>query len=86
MSKTQFETDLETPMNIQGGQSSLGYYNLVVTKRDMHLYCVGLKPNRNFKLNDVKKYFGLKGDKHQVNKGIIDIINRIKHDEQVSSN
>lgn len=70
---TQFKQDLKQPM--QGAQSK-GIYNLLITKRDMHLYCVGLKPHRNWRFNDVKKYFGLKGDKHKVNSAIKDMVNR----------
>jgi len=69
----QFEKDLFIKME---GAKNLGIYNLLVTKRDMHLYCVGIKPNRNFKFNDVKKYFGLKGDKFKVNSIIKDMVNR----------
>jgi len=71
---TQYEIDLGKPMN---GAQSLGVYNLLVTKRDMHLYCVGLKPNRQFKFNEVKKYFGLKGDKFKVSAAIRDMVNRL---------
>jgi len=82
---TQFEIDLKKPMNIQGNNSNLAYYNLVTTKRDMHLYCVGITPNRNFKINIVKKYFGLKGDKFKVNEGIINMLNRYKLGEYDTS-
>lgn len=71
--ESQFEIDLKKPMQ---GAKSLGIYNLLVTKRDMHLYCVGIIPNRNFKFNTVKKYFGLKGDKFKVNESIKDMVNR----------
>ena len=74
--KTQFQIDLNTTINIQGSESTLAFYNLVTTKRDMHLYCVGIKPNRNFKFNEIKRYFGLKGDKFKVNNSIRDMVNR----------
>ena len=70
---TQFDTDLKKPMQ---GADNLGIYNLLVTKRDMHLYCIGIKPNKNFKINDVKKYFGLKGNKFDVDKKIREMVNR----------
>jgi len=75
---TQFENDLNITMNIQGSNSTLAYYNLVTTKRDMHLYCVGLKPSRDFKLSNVKKYFGLKGTKFGVNTQIREMVERYK--------
>ena len=36
-----------------------GIYNLICSKRDLKLFCKGIKPHRNFKLIDVKTYFGL---------------------------
>ena len=76
--ETQFEKDLNVFMDIQANSSTLAYYNLVTTKRDMHLYCVGIKPNKNFKFTDVKKYFGLKGTKFEVNTQIREMVSRYK--------
>ena len=60
--KTQFELDWEKPMNINGMISNKGYYNLVLTIRDLGLYTkVGLKPHRHWRLKDVKQYFGITG-------------------------
>ena len=59
--KTQFEMDWERPMNINGMESNKGYYNLCVTIRDLQLWQKGIKPNRTFRLKDVKSYFGLTG-------------------------
>lgn len=78
---TQFEIDLKQI----GNKTNLGIYNLLTTKRDMHLYCVGIKPNRNFKITDVKKYFGLKGNKFEVNAQIINLVNRWKCGEITES-
>lgn len=59
--KTQFELDWEKPMQINGMQSNKAYYNLIVTIRDLSLWTKGIKPHRNYKLKDVKNYFGLSG-------------------------
>ena len=59
--KTQFEIDWEKPISINGMQSNKGYYNLCVTIRDLQLWQKGIKPNRAFRLKDVKSYFGLTG-------------------------
>jgi len=60
--KTQFEIDWYKPMNINGMESNKGYYNLILTIRDLGLYTeVGLKPHRHWRLKDVKKYFGITG-------------------------
>tara|TARA_B100001248_G_scaffold198366_1_gene152787 strand:- start:107 stop:496 length:390 start_codon:yes stop_codon:yes gene_type:complete len=38
-------------------------YNLIVSKRDVCLYAkLGMKPHRGWKIGDVKRYFGLKGN------------------------
>lgn len=36
----------------------------------MRLMCKGIKPSRNYRVNDVKKFFGLKGDKQKVLMGL----------------
>jgi len=60
--KTQFELDWEKPMRINTMESNRGYYNLVLTIRDLSLYTkVGLKPHRHWRLKDVKQYFGITG-------------------------
>ena len=40
-----------------------GIYNLICSKRDLKLYVNGIKSNRHFKINKVKKYFGMNGNK-----------------------
>tara|TARA_R110002073_G_scaffold91191_1_gene214816 strand:- start:110 stop:352 length:243 start_codon:yes stop_codon:yes gene_type:complete len=59
--KTQFEQDWEQVMIINGMESNKGYYNLIVTIRDIGLWTKGIKPNRHFRLKDVKSYFGITG-------------------------
>ena len=44
-----------------GKMIPIAYYNLIVSIRDLKLYDKGLRPHRNWKISDVKKYFGLKG-------------------------
>ena len=38
---------------------SLGF---IISIRDCKLYSKGIKPNRHWRISDVKTYFGLKGD------------------------
>jgi len=52
----QFLTDLD---NKQGLGVNRGVYNLICSKRDLSLFCKGIKPHRKWKLKDVKAYFGL---------------------------
>lgn len=65
--RTQFEKDWEKPMIIDNMEANKGYYNLICSIRDLGLYAEhGMKPHRNWKIGDVKKYFGVKGNKHAV--------------------
>ena len=60
--KTQFELDWQKPMLINNMESNKGYYNLILTIRDLGLYTkVGLKPQRHWRIKDVKQYFGITG-------------------------
>ena len=63
---TQFEQDLEQDLSVNGKDSSKGMYNLIVSKRDLGLWKMGMKPNRHWKVTDVKRYFGLKGNKEKL--------------------
>jgi|TARA_R110000765_G_scaffold26301_3_gene64270 hypothetical protein len=59
--RTQFEIDWDQSMSINGMESNKGYYNLCVTIRDVSLWTKGIKPNSQWRLKDVKAYFGLTG-------------------------
>ena len=52
----QFLTDLS---NSQGFGVNQGVWNLITSKKDLALFCKGIKPHRKWRLKDVKKYFGL---------------------------
>ena len=64
---SQFFRDLE---NKDGHTVNKGLYNLMISKRDLMLYSKGIKPHRFWKITDVKKYFGLKGNKNDLLKKI----------------
>ena len=67
ISGTQFANDLLSSMNINGATSSLGMYQLIVQKSAVKLYAkIGMKPNRHWKITDVKRYFGIKGTAQQM--------------------
>jgi len=66
---SQFYADLmneSKDINVNGAMMSKGYWNLIVSIRDLGLYEVGLKPNRNWKISHVKAYFGIKGTATQM--------------------
>ena len=57
----QYFADLQKPIRINDGVMSIGIYNLIVSIRDLKIYSRGIKPHRNWKITDVKKYFGVQG-------------------------
>jgi len=51
-------------MGVNNGEMKLAVWNLLVTHRDLKLWCnCGIKPHRRWKVSDVKNYFGIKGSK-----------------------
>jgi len=62
---TQFEQDIAVPLQINGKQSNRGWWNLVVSIRDLKLWAKGIKAHRNWKVTAVKEYFGLTGNNRQ---------------------
>ena len=71
---TQFEQDLEQDLSVNGSASSKGMYNLIVSKRDLGLWKAGMKPHRHWKVTDVKRYFGLKGNKEKIYEDICKMV------------
>jgi len=71
---TQFEIDLEQDLSVNGSASSKGMYNLIVSKRDLGLWKAGMKPHRHWKVTDVKRYFGLKGNKEKIYEDICKMV------------
>ena len=53
--------DADNRFDMNGKPMNRAIYNLIVTKRDLCLYEKGMKPNRHWKITDVKDYFGLTG-------------------------
>jgi hypothetical protein len=52
---SKFENDLDA-------NNTMARYNLIVSIRDCKLFSKGLKPHRNWKITDVKRYFNVKGN------------------------
>ncbi len=51
-------------IQVNDGLMPTSIYNLIISKRDLSMYCTGsrpIKPHRHWKVTDVKKYFGIKG-------------------------
>lgn len=54
------------------------YWNLVVSVRDLNLFCVGISPNRHWRLKHVKDYFGIKGGKEKILTQLEDMLEEYK--------
>lgn len=51
-------------MSVNGADMPHAVWNLMVSHRNLKMWCnLGMKPNRHWKVSDVKTYFGLKGNK-----------------------
>jgi len=50
-------------MTVNGAPMAMQSWNLACSRRDLKLFCAGLKPHRAWKLRDVKAYYGLSGGK-----------------------
>ena len=61
--ESQFLTDFDTQLTLNGAQSNRATWNLICSRRDVKLWQAGMKPNRHWKITDVKNYFGVKGNK-----------------------
>jgi hypothetical protein len=75
-SNTQFfkdMTDESRTVNVNGNVMPMGYWNLILSIRDCSLYAKGIKPNRHWKISNVKTYFGLKGDASKLVKQLEEI-------------
>ena len=62
-----------------------GFYNLIVTIRDLKLVLVGIRPHRNFKLRDVKRYFGINGSAKKILERLLEIRDTIKTDRELEN-
>jgi len=49
-------------IKVNGKDMPFALYNLIISKRDLGLWRIGMKPHKHWKVTDVKKYFGLKGN------------------------
>ena len=51
----QFMSDLNN-------NAMMARYNVIVVKGQLKLFSKGIKPNRHFRLKDIKRYFGITGN------------------------
>lgn len=63
---TKFAQDMAKLTSVDGKPMPWGYWNLIISIRDCSLFSKGIKPHRNWKISDVKWYFGIKGNASQM--------------------
>lgn len=74
--------DESKTMNVNTKPMAKGMWNLILSKRDCGLYSKGIKPHRNWKITDVKKYFGIKGSASEMAEQLSEIYNLITETNQ----
>ena len=81
----QFMSDLNN-------NATMARYNVIVVKGQLQLFSKGIKPNRHFRLKDIKRYFGITGNTetlinkiNAIDKAIKETINNNNtHNQEVS--
>ena len=64
---TKFESDTDTIIEVNGKTTNLGYFNLAKSVRELKSFVeTGEKPAIGWKISDIKKYYGLKGNKVKI--------------------
>ena len=61
MKQIEINEDCKFLKDLQNNQK-FAMYNLITSKGAVKLYTKGIKPNRHWKISDVKKYFGMNGN------------------------
>lgn len=66
--ETAFEIEIEKfnnkthkTISVNGNDTPMFYYNLIMHKFELGLNSKGIKPNRHWRLKPIKEYYGLKG-------------------------
>jgi len=72
-------------MNVNTKPMSRGMWNLILSKRDCSLYSKGIKPHRNWKITDVKRYFGIKGSASEMAEQLNEIYTLITETNQTEN-
>ena len=61
MKPIDINADCQFLKDLQNNQQ-IAMWNLITTKGAVKLWTKGIKPNRHWKITDVKKYFGMNGN------------------------
>ena len=81
---------MEKAININGdcqflkdlnNNQQMAMWNLITTKGAVKLWTKGIKPNRHWKITDVKKYFGMNGNAEVLHKKLVKLHEILQGDE-----
>ena len=61
MKPIEINEDCKFLKDLQDNQK-FAMYNLITSKGAVKLWTKGIKPNRNWRISDVKRYFGMNGN------------------------
>ena len=61
MKPIEIDEDCRFLQDVETNQK-LAYYNLITSKGAVKLWTKGIKPNRHWRITDVKNYFGMNGN------------------------
>ena len=64
-SKTEQKIEINADcqfMQDLNNNATMARYNVIVVKGQLQLFSKGIKPNRHFRLKDIKRYFGITGN------------------------
>ena len=61
MKPIEIDEDCRFLQDVETNQK-LAYYNLITSKGAVKLWIKGIKPNRHWRITDVKNYFGMNGN------------------------
>ena len=62
MKPIEINEDCQFLKDLQDNQQ-MAMWNLITSKGAVRLWTRGIKPNRHWKISDVKRYFGMNGNK-----------------------
>ncbi len=75
----QFLKDLQN-------NNRMAMWNLITSKGAVKLYTKGIKPNRHWKITDVKKYFGMNGNADVLHSKLVKLYDVLNNKGENSEN
>lgn len=63
---TGYDRDCKVAIQINDKIATRGWWNLVISIRDVNLWIKNIRPHRHWRLKHVKEYFGVKGNAEKI--------------------